>query len=130
MVVPELIVWRSEGIIDFSGPQSNIETITNKINVSEVSCDQMSRKKGGDESRNYFPPIPPTRIPFFINPGPLLSRFLDFLVFQFFGSFLAHGWSCTMAAAGPGHGQWALGAKPGAQLPGPKAPQGSAPGLV
>ena len=51
MVVPELIVWRSEEIIDFFRLRPNIEKITNKHNVSDVLCDQMSRNKGGMSPR-------------------------------------------------------------------------------
>ena len=50
-IVPELIFRRSEDIIDFFGPKSNIDKITNKNSVSEVLWDQMSRKKGGMSPR-------------------------------------------------------------------------------
>ena len=54
--------------LTFCWTQSNIEKITNNNNVSDVSWDQMSRTKRGDESKNYFPPIPPTRIPLLLIP--------------------------------------------------------------
>ena len=76
----------------FCWTQSNIEKITNKNNVSEVLWDQMSRTKTGDESKNYSPPIPPTRIPFVLIPDLFYVRFLDFSVLHFlpsFSSFLA-----------------------------------------
>ena len=71
------------------GPQSNIEKITNNNNVSEVLWDQMSRIKRGDESKNYFPPTPPTRIPYLLTPDLFYVRFLDFSVFHFLPSFFS-----------------------------------------
>ena len=44
-------------------------------------------KKRGDESKNYSPPIPPTRIPFLLTPDHFYVRFLDFSVFHFPLSF-------------------------------------------
>ena len=48
-------------------------------------------KKRGDESKNYSPPIPPTRIPFLLTPDLFYVRFLNFRFFTFplvFFSFL------------------------------------------
>ena len=42
-------------------------------------------KKRGDESKNYSPPIPPTRIPFLLTPEFIYVRFFEFSVFRFFG---------------------------------------------
>ncbi len=44
-------------------------------------------KKRGDESKNYSPPIPPTRIPFLLTPDLFYVRFLDFPVFHCLPSF-------------------------------------------
>ena len=44
-------------------------------------------KKWGDESKNYFPPIPPTKTPFLLTPSFFYVRFLEFSVFQFFALF-------------------------------------------
>ena len=44
-------------------------------------------KKRGDESKNYSPPIPPTRIPFLLTPDHFYIRFLDFSVLHFLTSF-------------------------------------------
>ena len=48
-------------------------------------CGTRCREKRGDESKNYSPPIPPTRIPFLLIPDLFYVRFLEFSVFQFFG---------------------------------------------
>ena len=45
-------------------------------------------KKRGDESKNYFPPIPPTRIPFLLIPDFCVS-FVDLPVLWFFISVCA-----------------------------------------
>ena len=49
-------------------------------------------KKRGHESKNYSPPIPPTRIPFFQSPDLFFVRFFEFSVFQFF-ALLDSYWS-------------------------------------
>ena len=46
-------------------------------------------KKRGDESKNYSPPIPPTRIPFLLTPDHFYVRFLEFLAFHFLPSFFS-----------------------------------------
>ena len=40
-------------------------------------------KKRGNPSKNYSPPIPPTRIPFLLIPDLFYVRFLEFSVFHF-----------------------------------------------
>ena len=44
-------------------------------------------KKRGNPSKNYSPPIPPTRIPFWLIPDHFYVRFLDFPVLHFLPSF-------------------------------------------
>ena len=51
MVVPELIAWRSEEIIDFFWTPTQYWENKKKMDVSEVLWDQMSRKKGGMSPR-------------------------------------------------------------------------------
>ena len=46
-------------------------------------------KKGRDPSKNYSPPIPPTKIPFLLTPDHFYVRFLAFSVFHFLPSFFS-----------------------------------------
>ena len=46
-------------------------------------------KKRGNPSKNYSPPIPPTRIPFLLTPDLFYVRFVEFSVCPFLPSFLS-----------------------------------------
>ena len=46
-------------------------------------CGTRCREKKGDESKNYFPPIPPTRIPFLLIPDHFYVKFLELSFFHF-----------------------------------------------
>jgi len=62
----------------------NIEKIRNKNNVSDVSCDLISRKNKRNESKNYFPQFPSTRSSSTLIPDHFYVRFFDFPVFLLF----------------------------------------------
>ena len=59
----------------------NIEKIRNKNNVSDVSCDLISRKNKRNESKNYFPQFPSTRSSSTLTPDHFYVRFFDFPFF-------------------------------------------------
>ena len=46
-------------------------------------------KKRGDESKNYVPSIPPTRIPFSLTPDHFYVRFRELSVLHFLLSFFS-----------------------------------------
>ena len=71
----------------------NIEKITNKKCFRRFVRPDVEKKRG-NPSKNYSPPIPPTRIPFLLNPDLFYVRFFDLfgssLVAQFFQFFGPH----------------------------------------
>ena len=52
-------------------------------------CGARCREKKGDETKNYSPPIPPTRIPFLLTPDLFYVRFLDFPVLHLLPIFFS-----------------------------------------
>ena len=52
-------------------------------------CGTRCREKKRNPSKNYSPPIPPTRIPYLLIPDLFYVRFLELSVFHFLSSFLS-----------------------------------------
>ena len=81
-------------------------------------CGTRCREKRGDESKNYSPPIPPTRIPFLLTPDHFYVRFPDFSVFHFCTAFsvfwtpldpIGTHWKCQAKGQGDHYKQWNRG---------------------